>query len=61
MQERLFLANKKLNVNEEENFEYVNSMLALRKGNSLVLGGELRKIDKINIKDLLQNTLGAGM
>ena len=62
MHERLFLANKKINVNEdeiEENFEHENSMIALRKGNSLVLGGTIRKIDKININELLENTIVA--
>lgn len=60
MHERLFLANKKINVNEDEKdelFEHEPSVLALRKGNSLVLGGTIRKIDKININDLLQNTI----
>lgn len=60
MHERLFLANKKINLNEddiEENLEHENSWLALRKGNSLVFGGTIRKIDKININELLQNTI----
>ena len=62
MHERLFLANKKININEdqiEENFEHENSMIALRKGASLVLGGTLQKIDKININELLENTIVA--
>ena len=58
IQDRLYMANKKLNVKDEEIMEYDTSILALRKGNSLVLGGgALRKIDKINIKDLLENTI----
>lgn len=61
MHERLFLANKKMNFNEDEfdeNLEHETSFLALRKGNSLVLGtAGLRKIDKININEVLENTI----